>query len=55
MVWTLTAEPLTQFELSEFVRCGAFPNPADKRLPHMPDVEAKVKEIVENGGRLLVV
>jgi len=54
LVWQLTSEPLTEFELSEFLRCGAFPNPADKRLPYMPEVEAKVKEILDNGSRLIV-
>lgn len=54
MVWQLTGEPLTQFELHEFMRAGAFPDPADRRLPCMPEVERKMQEIEANGGRLIV-
>jgi hypothetical protein len=54
MIWTLMNAPLTEAQVAEFIRCGAFPSPADKRLPYMPEVDAKVLEIERNGGKLIV-
>ena len=49
MVWTMTGDPMSKLELHEFLRCGAFPDPAGRQLPYNAEVERKMKEI--KGGR----
>jgi hypothetical protein len=54
-VWALTSEDgVSEWEQAQYIRFGSLPAGGECPAPHIPGLEEKIREIEENGGRLIV-
>lgn len=42
------------YAIDQYLRFGQMPDGSDKKMPHMPEVDAIEAEIRANGGKLVV-